>query len=70
MERPKYKRSEASNILTLQEAVELFNLSEYTIERLAKQCGAKLKVGRCARYKRDVLQQHLNSFTVYGGDKV
>lgn len=52
------------NLLTLKEAISTFNLCETMIEKLAKQCGAKLKIGRSARYKRDVLEQYLDTFVV------
>ena len=57
-----YERSESCNLLTLPEAAAEFNLSPSTIEKLSKQCDAKLKIGRSARYKRNVLQEHINSF--------
>jgi len=63
MVKAQYTRNESCNLLTLPEAVETFNLSASTIEKLAKQCGAKLKIGRAARYKKNVLQEHIDSFT-------
>lgn len=62
MNKAKYTKDETCNLLTLKEAVQVFNLGETTIEKLAKQCGAKLKIGRAARYKKDVLQNHIDSF--------
>ncbi len=62
MIKTQYKPNDHCNLLTLQQAVETFNLSEVTIDKIAKQCGAKLKIGRSARYRKDILQDHLNSF--------
>lgn len=59
-----YTKNESCNLLTLKEAVGTFNLSASMIEKLSKQCGAKLKIGRSARYQKDVLQAHINSFKV------
>lgn len=62
MIKAQYARNESCNLLTLPEAVGTFNLSASTIEKLSKQCGAKLKIGRAARYKKNVLQAHIDSF--------
>lgn len=62
MVKAKYERSESCNLLTLQQATAEFNLSASTIEKLARECGAKLKIGRAARYKKDVLTAHIEGF--------
>ena len=56
-----YVRNESCNLLTLKEMTEEFNLSANTIEKLSKQCDAKVKIGRSARYRRDRLQQYIDS---------
>ena len=57
-----YEKTDTCNLLTLPEASREFNLSESMIEKLARQCDAKLKIGRAARYKKDVLQAHIETF--------
>lgn len=64
MNKPKYQRSDECNLLTKQQAMEVFNIGETTLEKLAMQSGAKVKIGRLARYKKDVLQAHIDTFTV------
>lgn len=54
-----YEKSENCNLLTLPEAVAEFNLSYSTIDKISKECGAKLKVGRAVRIQKDVLQQYI-----------
>lgn len=56
-----YERDKDSKFLTLPEAVAMFNLSASTIEKLSRECGAKLKIGRAARYRKDVLEEYLFS---------
>lgn len=58
-----YKKNDSCNLLTLQQAVSEFNFSASTIEKLAKQCGAKLKIGRSARYQKNILETYLMSFS-------
>ena len=57
-----YERSDTCNLLTLPEASKEFNLSESMIEKLSKECGAKLKIGRAARYKKNELQAYIDKF--------
>ena len=59
-----YHKSESCNLLTLQETVKEFNLSSSMIEKLSRECGAKLKIGRAARYRKDVLQKYIDSFAL------
>ncbi len=62
MIKTRYEKSDDCNLLTLPEAVKAFNLGASTVEKLSKQCGAKLKIGRAARYRKDVLLAHIESF--------
>lgn len=64
MRKAQYQVHEDCNYLSRQQAVELFNLSPSTIEKIAVASGAKIKLGRTARYRRDVLQQYIESFAV------
>lgn len=64
MNMAQYTRTESCNLLTLPEASAELNLSASTIERLSRECGAKLKIGRSARYKVDVLKEYVDTFTV------
>ena len=64
MRKANYRTSEDCVLLTRQQAVERFNVSESTIERLSKECGAKVKIGRAARYHKDILQQYIDSMMV------
>ena len=61
LRKPKYKLAEECNLLTRQQASETFNLSAGMVEKLALECGAKLKIGRSARYKKDVLMEYIDS---------
>lgn len=62
MRKPQYKATEDCNLLTRQQASETFNLSASMVEKLALECGAKLKIGRSARYRKDTLQEYLYTF--------
>lgn len=64
MVKAQYTRNENCVLLTLPEAVATFNLSASTIERLSRECGAKLKIGRAARYNSETLKEYISSFTV------
>ena len=55
-----YEKSEACNYLTRQQAIAEFNLSASTIERVSQACGAKLKIGRSARYRKDKLREYID----------
>lgn len=62
-----YQKSATCNLLTMPEAVAEFNLSESTIEKISRECGAKVKIGRAARFRKDVLQNYIYSGTVRYG---
>jgi len=64
MRKAMYRTSEDCVLLTRKQAVERFNVSESTIERLSKECGAKVKIGSAARYHKDILQQYIESMMV------
>lgn len=49
------------NYLSLLDAVAFFNLSASTIKKLARESGAKLKIGSSARYRKDVLTAYIES---------
>lgn len=59
MRKTKYASADGCNYLTLKQASAIFNFSAFTIDRLARECGAKIKVGRSARYLRDKLECYL-----------
>ena len=61
MRKATYKSNNDCILLKRQQAVELFNLSASTIERIATKCGAKVKIGRAARYRKDILMQYFDS---------
>ena len=58
-----YSKNSVCKLLTRQEAVETFNLSPYMIDKVARECGTKLKIGRAARYHQDVLQRYIETLT-------
>lgn len=62
-----YRKSDSCNLLNIREAVEHFNLSESTIEKISRECGAKVKIGRAARYRKDTLQRYIDSLNPVGG---
>lgn len=64
MRKAQYQIHEDCIYLSRQQAVEMFNLSPSTIEKIAAASGAKVKIGRTARYRRDLLQQYVESLTV------
>lgn len=61
MPKKSYKPSTDTNYLDLPGAVAYFNLSASTIKVLAKECGAKLKIGTAARYRKDILAKYIES---------
>ena len=63
MRKAMYQTSEDCVLLTRKQAVERFNVSESTIDRLSKKCGAKVKIGSAARYNRNVLQEYIDSLS-------
>ena len=59
MRKKAYTEDTNSNYLTGKGAVAVFTLGESTIKRLARESGAIVKIGRCTRYKRDVLEKYI-----------
>ena len=64
MKTPQFTPSAECNLLKIDQAVEHFNLNAQMIKRLASECGAKLKIGRSARYRKDRLEEYLKKFEV------
>lgn len=62
MNKPQYKPSEKTELLTLDQARERYQLSRQKIEELATKCGAALKIGTAKRYKKRVLDEYINTF--------
>lgn len=61
MRKRMYKADADSNYQQLEDAVSTFNIGGSTIKKLAEECGAKIKIGRLVRYKRDVLEEYIES---------
>lgn len=61
MRKKKYEADSHSNYLTGKDAVSIFNVGESTIKKLAAECGAKVKIGSLTRYRRDVLEDYIES---------
>lgn len=61
MKKKVYVADPNTNYLALPEASSVFNMSASTIKRLAKECNAKIKIGSLARYKRDTLEEYIES---------
>ena len=61
MRKAMYESNNDCILLKRQQAVELFNLSASTIERIAKKCGAKVKIGGSSRYRKDILMKYFDS---------
>lgn len=53
------KRSINGELLTLDQTCEVFNLGASTIRRLAKECGAEIKIGRACRYVKDEMSKYI-----------
>lgn len=63
MRKAQFKPSDDCNLLTIEQAVKYFNINAQAIKKLASECGAKLKIGRSARYRKDKLEEYIYSFT-------
>lgn len=61
MRKALYEASPDTNYLKLEEAAAHFNVCKTTIQRIAKECNAKVKIGKTSRYKRDVIENYINS---------
>lgn len=61
MREANYNASEDTNYLKIEEAVKYFNVGASTIKRISEACNAKVKIGDCARYKKDVLEAYIES---------
>ena len=61
MKKRMYKADSDTNYLQLQDAVSFFNMSASTIKKLAKECDAKMKIGSIARYRKDILEDYIES---------
>lgn len=64
MSKALYKAAEGCNYLTVKEMTEVFNMSQFMVDKIAKRCGAKVKIDYMTRYRRDVFQNYLNSLTM------
>lgn len=62
MNKAAYKVTRGTELLTIEQARERYQLGRETIERRAQECGAALKIGRNKRYKKSVLDAYLNTF--------
>ena len=62
MNKPQYKPSEKTELLTLAQAKERYQLSRQKIEALATECGAALKIGTAKRYKKRTLDAYIQTF--------
>lgn len=51
----------ATNNLSIDDAVRYFNVSASTVKKLARESGAKVKIGSLARYRKDILEEYINS---------
>ena len=61
MRKSTYNVRDDAVFLTLEDACALFRFGGQTIDRLARECGAKLKIGRAVRYHREKLQAYIES---------
>lgn len=62
MKKATYHVRDDAVFLTLEDACALFRFGGQTIDRLARECGAKLKIGRAVRYNRKKLEAYIESF--------
>lgn len=57
------RRNLEGELLTINQACEVFNLGATTIRQLAKECNAELKIGRSYRIRKDRLLEYIyNTF--------
>lgn len=54
-------RYEGAEWLTSQEAQRIYHFSRGLIDNSARQCGARLKVGKSVRYSKKVLDEYFAS---------
>lgn len=66
MSKKLYVSDSSTKYLDLPGAVAYFNLSASTIKKLARESGAKLKIGSSARYRKDVLADYIESMQEEG----
>ena len=60
MNKKMYTDDTDTNYLSAKGMARVLNLSESTAKKIAEECGAKVKIGRCARYRRDILEAYIN----------
>lgn len=63
MRKSNYDINSEVMFLTLQDACSLFRFGGSTIDRLARECGARIKVGRSVRYHRERLATYIESMS-------
>ena len=57
MRRPTVSRSENPTLLTMTQAQQTYQLSRGSLDRVARSCGARIKVGASVRYNRARLDE-------------
>ena len=62
MKKATYNVRDDAVFLTLEDTCALFRFGSQTIDRLARECGAKLKIGQAVRYNRKKLEAYIESF--------
>lgn len=63
MNKSTYKvTSDKSELLTMEQAQERYQLGEGTIRKRADECGAALKIGRNKRFVKSKMDAYLMSF--------
>lgn len=61
MRKKLYKAAPDSKNDTLSESSAYFNVGPSTIKKLAKECDARIKIGSLVRYRRDILEEYIES---------
>ena len=64
MNKSQYKvEPDKSELLTMEQAKERYQLSDNTIRQRADECGAALKIGRNKRFVKSKMDEYLMSFS-------
>lgn len=61
MNKPSYKQAENAIFLTMPQAMERYQLGRGTVEKMAHECKAAVKIGRAKRYNAGKLDSYLSS---------
>ena len=59
--RKRCKVTDSTVMIDRNQACEMFGLGWQTLDKIAIECGGRIKIGKRVLYKRSVLENHFNS---------